>query len=199
MSQTKRRNSGRRGLGQVLGFDGEIRADDNGRLREYRVRLGADQCRQLRAILRPGNGRSARAWLSLTATRYKPRGDLNRVRVSESQPPAYEQRAASAYLPGDLVRVVGTKDSCNLRLPSVAVDMFCDRLRAAEEQARNWLELRARVTHRREESSSYMVEFVPDIDIEAAVEDRLLGKTGAALAAQMAVANEFRDWEDAGV
>jgi hypothetical protein len=123
--------------------------------------------------------------------------NLDRIRVLADPAPKYELRAAREYLRGDIARVTGSARSCNISLSSLGAALARDHLAAAAQRMSAWLEMRARVVHRRGEAQRTLIEFIPDVDLGADVDVSRLGAAGEALAAQVWPVEDFSDWEEA--
>lgn len=185
--------TGRSGLGEVLGFNASLELRSDGRLKAYRVRLPKDQGARLCALL--GERADEALGRILIATDEK----LDRMRVLTDPAPAYEMTAAEQYVRGDVFRVTGTAKSCNVFLSRIGADLVRSRLSAALARAHEWIEFRARVVRfRAEEGPRCLIELVPDVDVQGAEEDRRLGEAGVALAGSVWTAAEFEDWESSG-
>jgi hypothetical protein len=183
------RKTGRVLVGEVVGKDAQLVSDKSG-FRKFAVRLPVDAAARLLALLsQPEDGASRHGFI-YTATQEK----LNRLRLLRDPPPLYELRAARHYLRSDVVRVSGTQRSCNIYVAPQGVAAVSALLGAAIADAQEWLEMRVRVVHRRG-GQRCVLEFVPDTEIKARLEERRLGEAGAALAAEVWTEESFRDWE----
>ena len=181
--------TGRRGIGEFQGSEGRIAADAVG-LKQFTIQLLKTSLAELADLLGQGSQRSG---FILTVTREK----LNRLRVLCDPPPQYELHAARYYLRSDVVRITGSDKSCNISISPQGVASVQSLLRAAANEANKWVEMRARVVHRRGGSRS-LLEFIPDTDIAAEAERRRLGEAGTALTAEVWPDDDFADWEQPG-
>jgi hypothetical protein len=168
-------------IGYVVGEGGRF-----GRLPFYSVRLARAQCKELDELLAKA-GAEQRRTTTLTASFHQP----DRLRLTEIDPPAYEVRATSYYVRGDVVRVQGKEGvSCGLDLSArFGVPLVRQQLAQATAKARQYVELR--VPSRKRD----VIEFIPDVDLKPSEEDTLVAGSVAAATAALSI-EDFSDWEN---
>lgn len=183
------RKAQRRTLSYFLGSCGQL--SGSGKRPFYQIKLEADALAALLSQLDSAEKSENRMWFTLVATSENP----SRLRLYSTRTPAFESRAARGYLRGDVFRVSG-KESCNIDFSApVGAGLLAEQLRAAQSRMRRFVLLR--IPSRKQ----YLIEFVPDIDLEAveSPEHRGLAEAGVALAASVWGEDDFEDWEQAGV
>jgi len=155
----------------------------------YSLRLNLKQCRQLDDLLQRADSNS-RHTSTLTITHEQP----DRIRVTETQAPDYELRAAAQYVRGDVMRVQGKEGvSCGLDISAkFGIPLVREQLAQALAQAKEFVELR--VPSRARE----VIEFIPDTELKPPARDDadLLAKASAKLAPEVLEPEDFSDWED---
>ncbi len=186
------KKTGRRSLGEVIGRDARIAVDRDEQIRIYALRIGRAEAEELLRLLDAADGAAGRPNGVILAATCE---NWSRLRALLDPAPRYEIVAAQDYLRGDVVRVTGSKRSCNIFLSGIGAAMLQERLRAAANRMTDWVEMRARVVHRRAASQRSLVEFVPDADLRRELEATRLGRTGEALAGDVWTAEDFKDWE----
>lgn len=168
--------------------------DATGRqLRAFSVRLSRASAEQLDSLLGVACSEPYPCGAIVIITS----GQVDRLRLLTDPAPEYERAAAREYLRGDVVRVTGASRSCNIYISSLGVHLFRERLAEAARRCTTWLELRARVVHRRSDTQRSLIEFIPDVDRVGAADDVRFGEAGAGLAAEAWPAEDFSDWEEA--
>jgi len=167
----------RRGLGSVRGFDGTLTGENF-----YEVKLQKDGAAELVRLLAPTAG--ARRGVSLTTDYHDP----NRLRLTEVEPPDFEQGAAPRYLRGNALRVSGRAgNSCNIDVSArFAVAPLIEQLSDAQSAANRFILLRVPSRGRD------LLEIIPDTELD----DVALGQAGEALAAEILPHEDFADWEE---
>lgn len=186
-----RGRTGRRTLGEIEGRAPRLKCDNHGRLRQYRVRLAVADAVRLASVLAEAVAANPRHRIFLAATKER----LGRLRLISSPPPQYELRAATHHALGDILRVTGTEQSCNVVLAPHGVEVFGARLQVAAQEARAWVELRFRIVHRRSGSQQSLVEFIPDVEAVGRM-DEPLALAAESAAAEILAPEDFSDWED---
>jgi hypothetical protein len=180
--------TGRRSVGEISGSGGQLRTDSAGALKSFTLRLSKLSVARLCDLVQahaPPTG------YILTVTGE----DMNRLRIISDPLPGYEQAAAAEYLRGDVARVTGSGRSCNIYLAAQGVPSFRQAMLASVGRCAEWVELRARVVHRREKGARSLLEFLPDVDVLGEQESRRLAETEARLAADILTDESFADWE----
>ena len=168
----------RRYLGNIYGVASKL-----GRDPFFEIRLDREQVNALDRLLQKADG-DGRCALSLTASFHQ----LNRLRVTEVDPPDYESRAPKEYL-RDNVRVSGKEGrSCNIELSARwGAPAMRKELRSAADRAREFILLR--IPHKRP-----LVQIIPDVDLELESDQEILGASMAS-AAKLLPREDFSDWE----
>lgn len=173
-------------IGYVGGFGGRLTGP--GGRPFYQVRIRSAQVAELLKHLDNCAACADRSWFNLCATYDEP----DRLRLTRDlETPAYEGQAAPIYLRGDVFRISGQEKSCNIDFSGpIGAALLAERLRAAQALMRDFMEIR--VPNRKRQ----LVEFVPDVDLEAAQtpEHKKLALTGEALAGDLLAGDEFADW-----
>ena len=152
----------------------------------YRVRLDATVLETLISELRTIADCETRIWHTLTATPEK----ASRLRMYVIRTPDFETQASKCYLRGTLFRISG-RESVNIDFSSDGALLLAERLREAKAKMRSFVLLR--LPNRKKD----VIEFVPDIELEALHSDEhaRLGQAGESLAAQVLGPEDFSDWE----
>jgi hypothetical protein len=121
--------------------------------------------------------------------------DPKRLRLVDfDRTPAYELDAEGEYLRGELFRVTGKEDSCNINFSGpVGARLIAERLRAALARADSFIDIVVPNRHGKKD----LIEFIPDTDRESepGQEHERLALAGDALAADLLVDDDFSDWE----
>jgi len=157
--------------------------------------LPRTEAARLLAMLRQA-ARSKRRWFYLVSSRPSP----SRLRLADfDRTPAYERKAARNYVRREVYRITGQEDSCNIEFSSNGAILLARELRGALARAREFLDLR--VPHRKDGKRDELIEFIPDTDREAMPSEEIarLGMAGENLAGAVLEAEDFSDWERAGV
>ena len=177
MNSTKSR---RRYVGNVYGTAAKL-----GRDPFFEIQLGLEKIEALDRLLARANG-NLRCTLALTLSFHQ----LDRLRVTETDPPDYELRASAEYMRGDTMRVSGKEGrSCNIDLSArFGVPEFRKQLRQARERASRYVVLRV------PNSKHDLLEIIPDSELATADEQSLLSAS-ANSTASLLPAEDFSDWE----
>lgn len=155
----------------------------------YRARLEANEIGRLCQFLAEC-GTGQRDWFTLAAIQ----PDLTRLSLTKSRTPKYELSAAKDYARGDVFRVSGKNQSCNIDFSGgEGAALLARILKSAQSRMRRFVELRV------PSRSRNIVEFIPDTDLEAAdsAEHCRLAMTGEALAGVVWDQEDFSDWDTA--
>ena len=161
-----------------------------GRQPFFRAKLDRQQSQELITRLEQCANADGRRWFLLLVTY----DDTTRLLLMQQSPPAYEANAAPDYLRGDVLKVTGKKDSCNIEFSGrVGAPLLVERLQDVSRRMRRFLEIR--VPNRWNKRN--LIEFIPDTDLEAAQtpEHRKLALAGEALTGQAWTEDDFSDWE----
>ena len=176
----------RTNIGAVYGMQGEFGATADQPF--YLVQLDLRTLPELRALLEKASDQHGRRWVTITASYH----DSTRLRVTQTPPPAYEQRAVEDYLRGDVLRVTGVEgNSINLDLSSrFGVGTFLKLLDSASQRAKEFVAIR--VPSRKHD----LIELLPDVELFQAetAEQVGLGIAGAAMASAVLPVEDFADW-----
>lgn len=153
--------------------------------------LSAEQGQLLLTMLEELVAQEGRYWYFLTSTSPDPTRlrlvDLNRT-------PEFERAAGKNYLRGEIFRVTGKSDSCNINFSApVGAKLLADRLRTTLTRSKKFLQIVVPNRH----GNKDLIEFIADVDCESsAVEEAgRLGSLGSALAAVVLEPEDFSDWE----
>ena len=152
----------------------------------YRVRFDATVLEEWISELRTIANSETRMWHTLTATPEK----ASRLRMYVIRTPDFETQASRRYLRGTLFRISG-RESVNIDFSSDGALLLAERLREAKAKMRSFVLLRL------PSRKKNLIEFVPDIDLEALHSDEhaRLGQAGESMAAQLWGQEDFSDWE----
>ena len=177
-------NSKRRITAYFNGSHGIVNPE--GKLPFYQVRLDASVVEELISHLQVIASSEDRPWHSLTATGE----NLSRIRMYVIRTPDFERQASRCYLRGTLFRISG-RESMNIDFSTVGALLMAERLREAKAKMRSFILFR--LPNRKKP----VIEFVPDIELEALRSDEhaRLGQVGQDLAAQVWEDEDFSDWE----
>jgi len=155
----------------------------------FSLRLNPEQCRRLDELLKRIDADS-RHGSTLTITHEQP----DRIRVTETEAPDYELRAAEQYVRGDVIRIQGKEGiSCGLDISAkFGIPLVRQQLAQALAKAKDFVELR--IPNRARD----VIEFIPDTDLKGSLRDDsdLLAEASAKLAAEVLEPEDFSDWED---
>ena len=159
----------------------------------FLVRLDMEQTEEFLRHLEGCAACQGREWFAVTSSYDKPQ----RLRLTkELRVPDYELQAPAIYLRGEPVRISGREgSSCNINFSgAVGSWLLMRRVRSARERMRRFLEIR--IPSRKHN----LIAFFPDTDLEAVEtpEHHKLAQTGATLAGDIWVAEDFSDWESHG-
>lgn len=187
-------NTKKKKVRQTLGYFDCLNGELNGPKGRpfFRVRLDKEWVERLRHALRDCAARGGRCWFTLTSTSEKP----ERLRLTEKQTPAYELNAESIYVRGEAVRISGDKGSCNIDFSGqVGASLLEERLETAQTRMRRFLDIRVPSRARN------LIEFITDTELEAmpSPEHEKLAIASGLAAAEVLGAEDFSDWEEAGV
>lgn len=133
----------------------------------------------------------ARGWYFITSSSPDP----TRLRITNLERiPAFESNAAEHYLRGDVFRVTGATNSCNINF---SVPVGARLLAECIEDALGRTEKSLRIVIPNRHKQRNLVEFIPDVDQPQPTPDEheALGAIGEAAAAQALAAEDFSDWE----
>lgn len=156
----------------------------------FRAKLDRQQSAELIEHLEQCANVGKRQWFLLLVTY----DDTTRLRLMQQGPPAYEANAAEVYLRGEVLKVTGQKDSCNIEFSGrVGAPLLVERLQTVRQRMRRFLEIR--VPNRW--SRRNLIEFIPDTELEAAktAEHHKLALAGEALTGEAWTEDDFSDWE----
>ena len=187
-------NSKRRTVAYFIGSRGILNPNPAGkshdgflRLSFYQVRLDASVLAELIPNLRAAATCKERLWHTLTATSE----NASRLRMYVIRTPDFEMQASKCYLRGTLFRISG-RESVNIDFSTDGALLLAERLREAKAKMRSFVLLR--VPNRKKD----VIEFLPDIELEALHSDEhaRLGQAGESIAAQVLGREDFNDWEE---
>lgn len=155
------------------------------------ARLGITEAKKLLELLTRLAGSETRDWYYLVSST----PNLERLRLVDlDRTPAFERAAAQDYLRGELFRVSGGSDSCNIEFSApVGARLLAERLRSTLTRARCHIQIVVPNRHGKKD----LVELIADTDSAADDGDEFdrLGSAGEELAAQTLPAEDFSDWE----
>lgn len=154
----------------------------------FRVRLNLKQISELIDALEQCARQDGRCWFTLTSTHDKPA----RLRLMQPATPDYELGASAVYMRGEAAWISGDEGSCNINFSgSDGALMLIKRLRDVQKKMRRFVDIRIPSRARN------LIEFVADVDLEAApsAEHERLAIGGGIVASQSLPADDFGDWE----
>lgn len=146
---------------------------------------------------------SGRTALAIAMPLIVPGRLLTRGTFTETDPPAYEARAAARYVRGTTLRIYGGDSSCNIVANRTAANELASRIGDALRSADAVVTV---LLHKGNGKRDQYVEVFADIELPRAVPSRAagagerdeLGRLGAAglqFAARNWPAEDFSDWE----
>jgi len=155
------------------------------------ARLVGSEAQALLAHLRELANRNDRSWFILSSTTPDPK----RLRIVDlDRTPEYEEAAARHYLRGEVFRVTGKDDSCNINFSGpIGATLLAHCLEGALNRMKEYIELVVPNRHGKRD----LVEFIPDVDIITTTlpEHEGLALAGEAAAVQVLEQEDFSDWE----
>lgn len=138
-------------------------------------------------------GRRDRRQLAIAMPAIIPGHARTRGTLSNTDPPAYEVRAAASYMRGSAARIQGGRNSFNLVMSKLGAKELAGLLEREIKRARRYVEIRAsRGSARRDP----IVEVIADTQATVRATERAdMGLSGAALAKDVWPTEDFSDWE----